>query len=134
MPKQNIRTPKQSTEEMRVQISADTLLQAAAKYDAGKVRLDLLPVQPLVDIGQVLTYGAQKYDERNWEKGFAWSRPYAATLRHLFAWWSGEDNDPETGLSHLAHAACEVLFLQEFSYTHPELDDRPQYPSKEEAE
>lgn len=97
----------------------------AMKYDGEKVRLDLLPVQPIIEIGKVLTYGAKKYSERNWEKGLAWSRCYGAALRHLLAWQSGETNDPETGLNHLAHAACEILFLLEFSRTHPELDDRP---------
>lgn len=97
----------------------------AMKYDGEKVRLDLLPVEPIIDIGKVLTYGAKKYSERNWEKGLAWSRCYAAALRHLFAWQSGETDDPETGLNHLAHAACEIFFLLEFSHTRPELDDRP---------
>lgn len=97
----------------------------AMKYDGEKVRLDLLPADPIIDIGKVLTYGAKKYSERNWEKGLAWSRCYGAALRHLLAWHKGETNDPETGLNHLAHAACEILFLLEFSRTHPELDDRP---------
>lgn len=97
----------------------------AMKYDGEKVRLDLLPVEPIIDIGKVLTYGARKYSERNWEKGLAWSRCYAAALRHLLAWQNSETNDPETGLNHLAHAACEILFLLEFSRTHNELDDRP---------
>ena len=87
------------------------------KYDGEKVRLDLLPADPIIDIGKVLTYGAHKYSERNWEKGLAWSRCYGAALRHLLAWHKGETNDPETGLNHLAHAACEILFLLEFSTT-----------------
>ena len=94
------------------------------KSDTEKNRLDLLPVRPLLDVGKVLTFGAKKYEARNWEKGLAWSRPYAAALRHLFAWWSGETYDPETGLNHLAHAACNILFLLEFSKTHEEMDDR----------
>ena len=97
----------------------------AMKYDGEKVRLDLLPADPIIDVGKVLTYGAKKYSERNWEKGLAWSRCYGAALRHLLAWHKGETTDPETGLNHLAHAACEILFLLEFSRTHPELDDRP---------
>lgn len=97
----------------------------AMKYDGEKVRLDLLPADPIIDVGKVLTYGARKYTAENWRKGLAWSRCYGATLRHLLAWHKGETNDPETGLNHLAHAACEIFFLLEFSRTHPELDDRP---------
>lgn len=99
----------------------------AMKYDGEKVRLDLLPVAPLLGVGKVLTFGAQKYGARNWEKGLDWSRCYAAALRHLFAWWSGETFDNETQLNHLDHAICELMFLREFAETHPELDDRPEH-------
>lgn len=96
------------------------------KFDAGKIRLDLLPVIPLEEIGKVLTFGAKKYSERNWEKGFSWSRPYGAALRHIFAFWRGEKYDPETGLHHLAHAACCILFLLEFDLASGAgKDDRP---------
>lgn len=100
-------------------------MSEAMKYDNEKVRLDLLPVIPLIGVGKVLTFGAHKYGARNWEKGLDWSRCYGAALRHLFAWWSGETNDPETGYNHLDHALCELMFLREFAETHPELDDRP---------
>ena len=106
----------------------------AQKSDTEKNRLDLLPVRPLLDVGKVLTFGAKKYQPRNWEKGFVWSRPYAAALRHLFAWWARETYDKETGLNHLAHALCEIMFLLEFSYTHPELDDRPQGPARRSSD
>lgn len=106
--------------------------KTAMKFDGEKVRLDLLPITPLIGIGKVLTYGAKKYSERNWEKGLKWSRCYAAALRHLFAWWSGETNDPETGLNHLDHALCEIMFLREFTETHPELDDRPKQVEEKE--
>lgn len=104
----------------------------AMKFDGEKVRLDLIPVTPLLAIGKILTYGAKKYAARNWEKGLAWSRCYAAALRHLFAWWSGETNDPETGLNHLDHALCEIMFLREFTETHTELDDRPKQVEEKE--
>ena len=52
------------------------------KHDSAKRRMDLLPVRPIWDIADVLTFGADKYDDRNWEKGFAWSRAYGAAMRH----------------------------------------------------
>lgn len=97
----------------------------AIKFDQDKIRTDLLPVRPLEDVSRVLTFGAQKYAERNWEKGFKYSRPYGAALRHLFAWFRGEKCDPETGISHLAHAICCLLFLLEFEHSGKGEDDRP---------
>lgn len=57
------------------------------KFDSGKLRMDLLPTDALEALARILTDGADKYGARNWEKGMAWSRPYAALLRHLLAWW-----------------------------------------------
>jgi hypothetical protein len=70
------------------------------KFDEEKLRLDLLPIDPLRAIGKILTFGAKKYGDRNWEKGLKWSRVYGALQRHLFAYWDGEDTDEETGESH----------------------------------
>lgn len=81
------------------------------KDDGDKIPWDLLPPDAVEEILKVLAFGAKKYDRRNWEKGMAWSRPFAALMRHMWAWQSGEDKDPETGLSHLAHAGCCILFL-----------------------
>lgn len=84
------------------------------KNDDDKLRLDLLPFAAVNHVALVLTYGAEKYAPYNWRKveGWRW-RYFAAALRHLTAWWLGEKNDPESGLPHLAHAACCVLFLLE---------------------
>lgn len=95
------------------------------KYDAGKLRMDLIPTTPERMIAEVLTHGAKKYGDRNWEKGMNYSRFYAAARRHLNAWWDGEDNDPEDGLSHIAHAATNMLFLMEFTAKGTGKDDRP---------
>jgi len=95
------------------------------KHDGGKVRYELLPTYPIRETAKVLTLGAKKYTDRNWEKGFKWSRAYGATHRHLAAWWDREDLDPETGINHLAHVLCEVMFLLEFTRTHSKHDDRP---------
>jgi hypothetical protein len=84
------------------------------------------PVGMLHDVVAVLQFGANKYAPRNWEKGLAFSRVFAAAARHTAAAEMGEDNDPETGLPHLAHAACELLFALAFVLRgRDDLDDRP---------
>lgn len=96
----------------------------AVKADGGKARMDLLPQPALEGTAEVLAFGASKYADHNWRKGFAWSRIYGAALRHLTAWAEGEDLDPESGLSHLDHAACCVMFLQTYVRTGTGTDDR----------
>lgn len=100
---------------------------AGTKNDAGKVGLHLLPPGALFEIAQVLDFGVKKYAAWNWSKGMAASRLFAAALGHLWAWWCGEENDPETNLPHLAHLGCCVLFLLELRRTRPAgyVDDRP---------
>lgn len=96
----------------------------AIKFDQGKLPLHLLSTEALNQTAAVLAFGAEKYAEHNWREGFAWSRPLSAALRHITAFNAGEDQDPESGLSHLAHAACCIMFLLEFEKTHQHLDDR----------
>jgi len=94
------------------------------KNDDAKVRMELLSVDALTDIAEVLTFGAEKYDSHNWRKGFEWSRLYGAILRHLTSHMNGEDRDPESGLSHLAHAGCGLMFLLEHEKRKLGVDDR----------
>lgn len=96
----------------------------ALKFDDGKLPLHLLSTEAMNQTAAVLQFGADKYAAHNWRKGFVWSRPLAAAMRHITAFNAGEDKDPESGLSHLAHAACCIMFLLEFEKTHKELDDR----------
>lgn len=100
-------------------------MDEAIKYDKDKIKMELLPPELMTAVGTILTFGAQKYSERNWEKGMDWGRVYGAMLRHLNAWWSGEDNDPETGESHLWHAACCVTFLITYEQRGVGNDTRP---------
>lgn len=102
------------------------------KFDEGKPRYDLLPVASIREVVRVLTKGSEKYDDHNWRKGFIWSRPYAAAQRHLNAWWDGENLDVEWGISHLAHAICNLLFLLEFELTKTGTDDR--YKSEDKSD
>ena len=90
------------------------------KFDSGKVRIDLLTVSmpnAVLAVGKVLTFGANKYSDDNWKKVPEANTRYSAALdRHMNALHRGEEQDPETGLSHLAHAACCVLFMLELSH------------------
>lgn len=99
-------------------------LQEGTKYDSGKTRLDLLPPELLYGVANVLEFGAEKYDEYNWAKGMKWSRVFSALMRHMWAWWSGEDKDNETGMSHLWHAACCLAFLIAYEQRKTGEDDR----------
>jgi hypothetical protein len=95
------------------------------KYDEGKLRMDLLPMDSLQDVAAVYTFGAKKYEDENWRKGIPWKRIYGAVLRHIAKWFLGQDTDEESGLPHLAHATWGLLTLLNYARTHTELDDRP---------
>lgn len=99
-------------------------LKEGTKFDDGKLRYDLLPAGPLAALVSVYTYGARKYADHNWRKGISFSRIFAACMRHLWAYWGGQDRDQESGLPHLAHAAFGIFSLLEYGNTHPEFDDR----------
>ncbi len=94
------------------------------KHDGGKLPLHLLSTVALNKVAEVMAFGAQKYSTDAWRAGMDWSRLIGAALRHITAFNGGEDQDDESGLSHLAHAACCVMFLLEYEETFPEGDDR----------
>lgn len=102
----------------------NTEVSGGLKYDQEKVRLELLSSSWVNGVGAVLTYGAKKYASHNWRKGIQISRLLGACLRHVFSFLNGQDVDPETGISHLYHASCCLMFASELMQTHPELDDR----------
>lgn len=95
------------------------------KDDDEKLRFDLIDSDLLIELSKVLTFGAQKYGARNWEKGMKWSRVFGALMRHMWVWWKGEKCDPETNMPHLAHAAACVMFLLAYEAREMGEDDRP---------
>jgi len=87
-------------------------------------RFDLIPPQATWHEAEVYGYGATKYEDHNWLKGYKWSLSYAALQRHLHAFWAGEYLDPESGLPHLAHVKWHCNTLMTFKERDLGTDDR----------
>lgn len=100
--------------------------ETAIKHDKGKLRYDLLPPEALREIVKAFTFGADKYGDRNWEKGegLLWGKAFGAIMRHCWAFWRGEDIDKESQVHHLGCAGAEVLFLLTYSIRGFKGDDR----------
>ncbi len=94
------------------------------RFNEGKLRYDLLHPVAQKGIVKVLTKGAEKYEPHNWEKGMEWSKVIASMKRHLAAFESGEDYDPETGELHADHLQCNAHFLSAYYKIAPQYDDR----------
>lgn len=95
------------------------------RYNEGKDRYDLFHPFSLEQLAKIFTFGAKKYDTRNWEKGMAWSKVTASLKRHLQAIERGEDYDPESGLLHSAHVEWNAHALTAYYKIYPQGDDRP---------
>ena len=102
------------------------------KYDDGKFRFDLIPADALEEVARIYTIGANKYGDRNWEKGLSYGRLFAAMMRHAWAWWKGERFDEsskfkDTPINHLASVIFCALALLHYdlnSGKFNEMDDR----------
>lgn len=95
-------------------------------------RYDLIPVNPLAEVARHFGVGAEKYEHRNWERGYSWSLSYAALQRHANQFWGGESFDSESGTHHLAAVVFHALALMEYEQTNKPKDDRPYRITQEE--
>lgn len=129
------------------------------RYNFGKISYHLVPFYPKQALAETYTKGAHKYSlykdangqevlganisitdasklelissgANNWRLGLPFMECIASVERHIEAWKSGEDIDPDLGTLHLSNAAWGLFSLVEFSKTHPELDDRPKWYHK----
>lgn len=114
----------------RSKILTEKSSKEGVKFDSDKLPLELLPVSALKEVARVLQHGAKKYGRNNWRQGISDSRLMGAALRHLFSYIEGEELDPETKCNHLAHAACEILFMLEFDVD-PKMDVRDESQMKD---
>ena len=108
----------------------------ALRYDTGKPEMMYLMTFPnaIREFTKVCTYGGNKYDVGNYLKGAKYTQYVNCGLRHLFAWWGGEERDPESKCLHLAHFVWNALCLCEMAITRKDLDDRFTPSSVQERE
>lgn len=93
-------------------------------FDQGKPPVHLIPSEAIIGIAKALDFGAKKYGEYNFRLGMKHTKIIDSLLRHTLAYLSGEDNDPESGLSHIHHLGANYAMLEYIRLHHPELDDR----------
>lgn len=96
-------------------------IPTAIKHDVGKTDWAILPLDALEEIIKVFQFGEKKYARGNYAngEGLEYTRILNSLMRHTTSFMRGEDNDPETGLSHMAHAGCCTLMLLHY-ITHQE--------------
>jgi hypothetical protein len=94
--------------------------ERSLRYNSGKPDYSLIPIAAMQEAAKVLEYGASKYERDNWKRPTHWSVSFACLQRHLAAWQSGEDLDPESGRNHLGHAMCNILQMLHMLENHPE--------------
>ena len=92
-----------------------------AKHDEGKYKPSLVSKDIIKGVAEVRQYGIDKYGDRDNWKTVGKQRYTDALLRHVIEYASGQENDEESGLSHLAHAACNIMFLMYFDSLDHEL-------------
>ena len=103
-------------------------MEKGDRLNQGKPKWSLVPQSALIPMVQVLEYGATKYAPFNWQKGLPITEICESLKRHLDAFMEGEDNDPESTLSHIGHIQCNALFLSWMMKNRPDLDDRYKKP------
>lgn len=96
------------------------------QYGIVKPPLHLVPPVAVLTEAMVFKLGAQKYGPFNWrDNRVSSSVYYSAAMRHLMSWFDGENIDPESGQSHLAHArACLAIIIDGLENGNLN-DDRP---------
>jgi hypothetical protein len=95
-----------------------------AHFDEGKAPIHLIPSEAILGIAHSLGFGAKKYGEYNFRYGMKHTKILDSLIRHALAYLAGEDNDPESGLSHIQHIGANYAMLEYLRIHHPELDDR----------
>lgn len=95
-------------------------------FGSAKPPFSTVPAPVLFELGLAMMEGAMKYGRHNYrDSGVRMSTYYDATMRHMTAWWEGEDIDPESGLSHLVKAMACMAVIRDAEMLKMVNDDRP---------
>lgn len=96
----------------------------ADRFNTDKPKWSLVDFKSLEPMVNVLEFGAKKYSAHQWKIGLPTTEICESLLRHIFAYMNGENNDKDSGLPHIGHAMCNLMFLQYMMDNKPEFDDR----------
>jgi hypothetical protein len=96
----------------------------ALRYNEGKLQWSMIDFKSLEGMVRVLEMGARKYSKDNWKLGMPVTQVCESLMRHLFAYMSGEDTDPESGESHMSHVLVNAMFVEYIMKERSEFDDR----------
>lgn len=103
--------------------------ELGSRFNSGKLKWSLVSFKALEPMVRVLMFGAEKYDSWNWTKGLSYIEITESMQRHIYAFLQGEDDDPESKLSHVGHILCNAMFLSYMFLLRKDLDDRYKDPN-----
>lgn len=112
---------------------SDVCTQSGSKPTNPKTELGIrrapmstVPGPVMAELGVAMLEGAAKYGRHNYRASGARSSVYYdAAMRHLIAWWEGEDTDPDSGLPHVIKAIASLVVLRDAMFQNNLIDDRP---------
>ena len=108
-----------------IKINTDNVTKTkGVKFDQNKPSMSSIPKEAMWELGGALAYGAKKYGDGNYRNGMLVSRQLSAAIRHIYQHLDGENNDPESGVTHLGHALASLAMACYTLKNHPEMDDR----------
>ena len=100
------------------------MTELGERKNEGKLKWSLVSWAALAPMVKVLMFGAEKYSSWNWAKGLKYTEICESLLRHTHAFLEGEDDDPESKLSHVGHILCNGMFLSYMILFKRDMDDR----------
>tara|TARA_R110000772_G_scaffold54130_1_gene123543 strand:- start:61079 stop:61399 length:321 start_codon:yes stop_codon:yes gene_type:complete len=99
-------------------------MEEGRRDNEGKIKWSLISWRALEPLVRVLSFGANKYSAHNWKKGLKYTEICESLQRHMNAFIDGEDNDPESKLTHVGHILCNAMFLSYMYLFRKDMDDR----------